>query len=108
MTKTELTDKLMAWSQARRVPVFPSRSAAADTVNEMLDLMSAALVEGDSVQLTGFGTLSVGEAKEREGINPRTKEKITIPASKRVKFSASKALKTAVNGGEDAGDDGEE
>ncbi len=56
-----------------------------------------ALVSGDKVQSVGFGTFEVSERKEREGINPRTKETMMIPASKSVKFKVGKAFKDAVN-----------
>jgi DNA-binding protein HU-beta len=48
------------------------------------------------VVLTGFGTFEVREAKERMGVNPRTKERVTIPATKRPAFSAGAELKKAV------------
>ena len=44
----------------------------------------------------GFGKFSISERAARTGINPATKEKIEIAASKSVKFKASKALKDAV------------
>ena len=55
-----------------------------------------ALTEGDKVQLTGFGTFEVRDKKEKEAINPRTKEKIIVPARKSPAFKAGKALKDAV------------
>lgn len=55
------------------------------------------LVNGGKVQSVGFGTFEVTERKEREGINPRTKETMVIPASKSVKFKVGKAFKEAVN-----------
>ena len=56
-----------------------------------------ALKAGDKVQLVGFGTFEVKERGERKGINPRTKEEITIAASKLPSFKAGKALKDAVS-----------
>ncbi len=67
-------------------------------VNASLDAIAAALKEGDKVQLIGFGTFEVKEAAAREGRNPKTGEAITIEASKRPAFSASKAFKDIVNG----------
>ena len=46
----------------------------------------------DKVALIGFGTFSVAEKPARTGINPRTKEKIEIPARKAVKFKAGADL----------------
>ncbi len=61
------------------------------------EVVTSELVKGGKIQSVGFGTFEVAERKEREGRNPKTKEKITIPASKSVKFKVGKALKEAVN-----------
>lgn len=53
---------------------------------------------GDDVRLIGFGTFSVAQRAATEGRNPRTGEKIQIPASKQPKFKPGKELKEAVNG----------
>lgn len=55
------------------------------------------LAKGDSIQLVGFGTFEVRERAAREGINPRTKEKIEIAATKVPAFKAGRALKDAVS-----------
>ena len=54
--------------------------------------ISDAMAKGDKVALVGFGTFSVNEKGERTGINTATKEKITIPAKKVVKFKAGAEL----------------
>ena len=74
-----------------------SVASAEKTVKAFTGVVSEALAEGDKVQLVGFGTFEVSKKAERAGINPKTKEKITIPASKSVKFKAGKALKDIVN-----------
>jgi DNA-binding protein HU-beta len=51
---------------------------------------------GDKIKLAGFGTFSVVARSQREGHNPRTGEKIKIPASKVVKFKAGKTLSEKV------------
>jgi DNA-binding protein HU-beta len=58
--------------------------------------VSGALATGDKITLVGFGAFSVGERSQREGRNPRTGEKIKIPASKVVKFKAGKTLSEKV------------
>ena len=68
-----------------------------EVVNSTLTQINDALVEGKEVDLSGFGKFSISERSERQGINPLTKEKITIAASKGVKFKVAKALKDAVN-----------
>ena len=61
-----------------------------------MDVVKDALVNGDKVALTGFGTFEVAERAARKGRNPKTGEEILIPASKAPKFKAGKALKDAV------------
>ena len=55
------------------------------------------LSKGEKIQLAGFGTFEVTERAARDGITPRTKETIHIPASKAPKFKAMKSLKEKVN-----------
>ena len=62
-----------------------------------LKAITAALKEGDKVQLLGFGTFEVKEVAARGGRNPQTGETIEIPASKKPAFSAAKVLKNEVN-----------
>lgn len=57
-----------------------------------------ALVEGDKIQLIGFGTFGVKERAERTGRNPSTGEAIVVPATKVVSFAPSSTLKAKVNG----------
>jgi DNA-binding protein HU-beta len=59
--------------------------------------ITEALAKGDDARFIGFGTFTVQQTKDREGINPRTKEKIQIKASKRATFKAGTELKAAVN-----------
>ena len=74
-----------------------SKTAAASSVESVLDSVSSALSKGDDVRLVGFGTFSVANRKATTGRNPRTGEAINIPASKSAKFKSGKALKDAVN-----------
>jgi DNA-binding protein HU-beta len=74
-----------------------SKSDAAKAVEAVFDKITAALRNGDEVRLVGFGTFSVSNRAASEGRNPRTGEKIQIPASKQPKFKAGKGLKDAVN-----------
>lgn len=66
-------------------------------VEAVLNEISNSIVEGDTVDLAGFGKFEASERAARTGINPATKEKIEIAASKSVKFKVAKALKEAVN-----------
>lgn len=74
-----------------------SKADATKAVDSVFDIISAALTKGDEVRLVGFGTFSVSNRKATEGRNPRTGEKIHIPASKQPKFKAGKGLKDSVN-----------
>ncbi|MFW0860645.1 MAG: HU family DNA-binding protein [Dethiobacter sp.] len=65
-------------------------------VKEVFEGISAALAQGDKVQIIGFGTFDVRERKAREGRNPATGDAITIPAVKVPVFKAGKALKDNV------------
>ena len=67
------------------------------TVNAFVDVITESLVEGDKVQLVGFGSFEVRKRAARKGRNPQTKEEIRIPASKAPVFKAGKALKDLVN-----------
>ncbi len=74
-----------------------SKKDAEKALKSFVEIVSKELSEGNDVQLFGFGVFSVAERAAREGINPLTKEKIKIPASKTAKFKAAKALKDLIN-----------
>jgi len=74
-----------------------TKKDAEAAVSAITEAISEALTAGDKVQLVGFGTFEVAARAAKEGKNPRTGEKITIPASKAPKFKAGKALKDKVN-----------
>ena len=61
-----------------------------------LNTITEALAEEEKVQLVGFGSFEVKKREARTGLNPKTLEKIEIPASKAPVFKAGKALKDAV------------
>ncbi len=74
-----------------------TKKAAEASVNAFVEVVTNALVEGDKVQLVGFGSFEVRKRAARKGRNPQTKEEIKIPASKAPVFKAGKALKDLVN-----------
>ena len=74
-----------------------TKKAAEASVNAFVETVANALVEGDKVQLVGFGSFEVRKRAARKGRNPQTKEEIKIPASKAPVFKAGKALKDLVN-----------
>jgi len=71
-----------------------SKAQAERSVEAVIDGIKAGLKKGKTVQLVGFGTFKVVQRKARTGVNPKTGEKIKIKASKNVKFSAGKDLKS--------------
>lgn len=89
MSKTELIN---AVAEATGL----TKKDAGKAVEAVFGAITDALKAGDKVQLVGFGTFDVKERAERKGRNPRTKEEITIAASRLPSFKAGKALKDAV------------
>lgn len=89
MTKVELVN---AVAEKAGLSKKDSEKAVAAVFAAITDTLKA----GDKLSLVGFGTFEVKERKERTGINPRTKEAITIAASKSPVFKAGKALKDSV------------
>ena len=90
MNKTELVAAIAA-------KVGLSKKDADKALAAVIDSITEAVVKGDKVQLVGFGTFETKTRAARTGLNPRTKEKITIPASKAPAFKAGSAFKNAVN-----------
>ncbi|MGP1395859.1 MAG: HU family DNA-binding protein [Inquilinaceae bacterium] len=74
-----------------------SKADSTKAVDAVFDGITSTLKKGDDVRLVGFGTFAVASRAASEGRNPRTGEKIHIPASKQPKFKAGKGLKDAVN-----------
>ena len=90
MNKTELIDAIAA---AADLP----KASAGRALDAVVDSITAALKDGDSVALVGFGTFSVKERAARTGRNPQTGAEIKIDAATVPSFKAGKALKDAVN-----------
>ena len=76
--------------------VLLSKADAEVAVNAVLETISDALAKGESVSISGFGTLSVKHRDARQGRNPRTGESIEIAASTVLSFQAAKSLREAV------------
>ncbi len=74
-----------------------SKAQATKAVNAVFDSIAEALKKGDKAAFIGFGTFYVSKRSARKGVNPRTKEVITIPARNQVKFKAGKGLNDSVN-----------
>lgn len=73
-----------------------TKAEATKVVEEVINAITESLAKGDDVQIAGFGKFAVRDRAERTGKNPRTGEKIVIPATKTPAFVAGKALKEAI------------
>ncbi len=89
MNKTELVDAV-----ASRAGL--SKADADRAVNAFVDAVEGALVRGEKVTVTGFGTFEVRDRAARMGRNPQTGAPLHIPASKSPAFKAGKGLKDTV------------
>ena len=89
MNRNDLVDAVAATANM-------TKADATTAVDAVLDAITAALKSGTEVRLAGFGTFVVTQRAASEGRNPRTGEKIQIPASKLPKFRAGKGLKEAI------------
>lgn len=90
MNKTDLVAKMAEVAGL-------SKKDAEKALKAFEEVVTAELVAGGDIRLVGFGTFDVKERAAHEGVNPQTKKKITIAASKAPRFKAGKALKDAVN-----------
>ena len=89
MNKTELIAAIAGKAEL-------SKKDAEKALSAMLDTVVDELKNGQKVQIVGFGTFESRERAARKGINPLTKQEISIPASKVPAFKAGKAFKDAV------------
>ncbi len=89
MNKTELIQKIADEADG-------SKSEAQRFFDAFEEVVTSALKEDDVVQITGFGKFYVQRREAREGVNPQTKKKMNIPASKVPKFTAGNGLKDAI------------
>src|SRR5690349_3573803 len=77
-----------------------SKKTTRQVIEAAIDVISQSLANGEKVVLTGFGTFEMRERRERRGVNPQTRQEMTIPASRTPGFSASNNLKEAVRHGQ--------
>lgn len=74
-----------------------TKKEAAAAFDAFVNYVSDSCQRGDRCTIPGLGSFNVTQRKAREGRNPRTKEKITIPASKNIRFKAGKDLRDLLN-----------
>jgi DNA-binding protein HU-beta len=91
MNKSQLIDAISSDSGL-------TKADSARAVDSLVATVEKTLKKGDDVSITGFGKFSVVKRAARQGVNPRTGERVKIKASKAPKFSAGAGLKQAVSG----------
>jgi DNA-binding protein HU-beta len=89
VTKSEFVDRVASESGL-------SKGDATKAVDSFLDVVKETLSRGGEISFTGFGKFTVADRGARQGVNPQTKERIQIPASRVPRFSAGAGLKSAV------------
>src|SRR4051812_3362100 len=97
MTKSELIDRISA-----RYPQLLALDAAA-AVKAILNAMTQSLVEGNRIEVRGFGSFDLHNRPERTGRNPKTGQLVAVPAKVRPHFKAGIELRERVNKSRDAG-----
>ena len=92
MTKQEFIQRVSAKSG------LTSRDAG-KAVDAFMEVVTDTLKARDSINFTGFGKFSAADRAARQGVNPRTKERVEIAATTVPKFTAGSQLKSAVKAG---------
>ncbi|MDR2141921.1 MAG: HU family DNA-binding protein [Deltaproteobacteria bacterium] len=90
MTKAELVAKIAKDANL-------TQAQAVKALNALLETAASELENNSAFALAGLGTFKVVDRAARSGVNPRTKEVITIPPTRNVKFTCARALKDRVN-----------
>ena len=90
MNKSQLVDAVASDSGL-------SKADSARALDSVLATVTKSLKKGDEVSITGFGKFSVVKRAARQGVNPRTGERVKIKASKAPKFTAGAGLKQAIS-----------
>jgi DNA-binding protein HU-beta len=90
VTKAEFLERLASDSR------MGNKKQAGDSLEAVLETITDVLQQGGEVNFTGFGKFSVAERGPRQGVNPRTGERIFIPGGKVPRFSAGSGLKNKV------------
>jgi DNA-binding protein HU-beta len=89
MTKSELVAQIAEKSSI-------TKKAADAALKTMIETVEQTLKKDGKIRIDGFGTFKVADRKARTGVNPRTKEKMNIPATQAAVFRPAKALKDAI------------
>lgn len=93
LDKSGLIDQLTARTQGL------TKAQITSVVNEMIGTIQDTLIGGGTVRLTGFGTFRPTERAERQGVNPQTRQPLTIRAQRSARWTPGDTLKLALAGG---------
>jgi integration host factor subunit beta len=96
MTKADLVDEVIRVSSL-------SKKQAEIIVNTVFDSIVEALTHDDKIELRGFGSFRVRRRRSRQGRNPKTGERVAVPAKRIPYFKPGKELKDLINGGPETG-----
>ncbi len=96
MTKADLVDEVIRVSSL-------SKKQAEIIVNTVFDSIVEALTHDDKIELRGFGSFRVRRRRSRQGRNPKTGDRVAVPAKRIPYFKPGKELKDLINGGPEAG-----
>jgi integration host factor subunit beta len=96
MTKADLVEEVIRVSSL-------SKKQAESIVNTVFDSIVEALQKDDKIELRGFGSFRVRRRRSRQGRNPKTGDRVAVPAKRIPYFKPGKELKDLINGGPDAG-----
>jgi integration host factor subunit beta len=93
VTKKELADRIAENTDTNRVVVKP-------VIQSFLDEIIAELAKGNRLEFRDFGVFETVRRAERVAQNPKTLEKVHVPAKQKVKFKMSRLMKQKLNGRE--------
>ena len=96
MTKSQLIDRI-----AQKAPHVPRREIE-QIVNVVFDSMSGALLKEQRIEIRGFGSFSIRTRPARQGRNPKTGERVSVPMRRTLSFIVGTELKDRINRSPDA------
>ncbi|MBN3859654.1 integration host factor subunit beta [Neisseriaceae bacterium PsAf] len=97
MTKSELINQIVESSMSQDLEKLNSKVVIEQSVKVIVDSMTRSLARGQRIEIRGFGSFDLNDRPARVGRNPRTGEKVDIPAKKVPHFKPGKELRERVN-----------
>ena len=93
---------MVALTKSKLIDIIAERSGlprkrAEKVVNTIFESMSEALIQGNRIEMRGFGSFAVKDYEPYTGRNPRTGEEVSVPAKRAIKFKVGKELRQRVN-----------